>query len=179
MLGLLSCDSDLNDPSINFVGDSIIARWDIDGDFPSYYTHNYGVGGSGLELLNSYNSKFFDTDVVVISGTNDNRNFTNERREEYAQKYLNAILALTNKRIYLFSLLPRKIKGDRENLNEEIATFNLLIYDLVQEIERISYINVYDDFMNGKEIDTQYFCDGLHPNLRGYEILTQKLLQAL
>lgn len=177
--GFLSCDSDLEDPAIDFVGDSIVSRWDINADFPSYYVYNYGVGGSGIDLIISYNSKFRGNDVVVLSGTNDNSQLTDPRRDQYAQKYLSSILDLTDKHIYLFSLLPRNFDGDRAGVNNDIKTFNNLIHELVKDIDRVTYIDVFDEFMKDDDIDYKYFSDGLHPNLFGYEILSQKLLKAL
>lgn len=179
VLGLQSCESDLKDPTIDFVGDSIVARWDINEDFPSYCVYNHGIGGSGIELLNSYRSRFMDNDVVVISGTNDHHYFASDRRNDYAQKYIKAIEALTNKRIYIFSVLPRKFEGDRDHINKDIEAFNMLIKSLVQDIDRITYLDVYNDFMKGSDINYRYYSDGLHPNTIGYEILTQKLLKAL
>lgn len=179
--GLLicSCDSDPADAKIDFVGDSIVARWDINQDFPSYLVYNYGIGGSGIDLLISYDSRFSDDDVVVLSGTNDHSHFKDGAREEYAYRYINAILSLTDRRIYLFSVLPRDFAGDRSNINSDIMAFNRLIQDYVQDIERITYLDVYQDFIKDNKIDMTYFSDGLHPNTIGYEILTQKLLQAL
>lgn len=177
--GWTSCASDMEDPKIDFVGDSIVARWDINQDFPSFYVYNYGVGGSGVELLESYKSKFNGNDVVVLSGTNDNYSLTLDRRDEYAKKYISAILSLTDRRIFLFSVLPRSFDGDRSQINCDIQDFNLQIQNLVRNIGRITYLDVYSDFMKGESIDMRYFSDGLHPNTIGYEILTQKLLEAL
>lgn len=178
-LELSGCASDIADPVIDFVGDSIIARWDINQDFPSYYVYNYGVGGSGIELLKSYDSKFNGNDVVVMSGTNDHPHFSPEKRNEYAMKYLTAVEALTDRRIYLISVLPRKFDGDRNNINSDIKAFNHMIRSLTENYANITYIDVYNDFLKGTDIDPRYYSDGLHPNAMGYEILTQKLLKVL
>lgn len=178
-LGWGACSSDIDDPKIDFVGDSIVARWDINQDFPSYCVYNYGVGGSGIELLNSYKSKFNGQDVVILSGTNDHNSFVIDRRNDYAERYISAILSLTNQHIYLFSVLPRDFNGDRPQINNDIEAFNLLIQEYVEDIDRITYLNVYPDFMKGDEIDMKKYSDGLHLNPIGYEVLTQKLLKAL
>lgn len=175
----VACDSTLSDSTINFVGDSIIARWDINQDFPSYCVYNYGVGGSGIELLESYAHKFSGQDVVVISGTNDNHLLTEEKRENYAQRYISTILSLTNSNIYLFSLLPREFNGDRTSINDDIQAFNAIIQDNVKDIDRVIYIDIYSEFIKSGKINYAYFSDGLHPNSIGYEILTQKLLKEL
>lgn len=179
VLGLTGCESGPDDPVIDFAGDSIIARWDVNQDFPSYCVYNYGVGGSGIELLRSYESKFVGNDVVVLSGTNDNAYFSAASRENYALNYLTAIEALTDRRIYLFSVLPRKFKGDSPDINDNIKAFNQLIKNHIKNNPRITYLDVYDEFLKDNDIDLQYFSDGLHPNVIGYEILTHKLLKSL
>lgn len=169
----------MEDSTIDFVGDSIVARWDINADFPSYYVYNYGVGGSGINLIESYRSKFQGNDVVVLTGTNDNPLFTNSRRKEYAQRYVSSILGLTEKQVYLFSVLPRNFKGDRNEINNDIKEFNNLVYELVKDIDRVTYLDVFEDFMKDGDINYKYFSDSLHPNIFGYEILSQKLLKSL
>ena len=177
--GLASCDSPPADPVINFIGDSIIARWDVNQDFPSYCVYNYGVGGSGIELLESYAGRFTGQDIVVISGTNDNNFLKSGQREQYAEKYISTILSLTDSHIYLFSLLPREFETDRKDINKDIEAFNAIVSHTVKDMERIVYIDVFSDFIKDGKINDAYYCDGLHPNIIGYEILTQKLLKSL
>ena len=117
--------------------------------------------------------------MVVICGTNDNNMLKADKREEYAEKYISAILALTNQRIYLFSILPRDFEGDRTDINTDINEFNAIISDRVLDINQITYIDVFHDFMKEEQINQLYYSDGLHPNSIGYEILTQKLLKVL
>lgn len=176
---LISCDSPQSDPIINFVGDSIVARWDINQDFPSYCVYNHGVGGSGIELLENYSHKFLGQDVVVIAGTNDNNLLIEDQRDDYAKRYLSSVLSLTDHNIYLYSLLPRDFTGDRTNINDDIQAFNAIIRNFVEDIDRVVYIDVFSDFINGGNIDYTYYSDGLHLNSIGYEILTQKLLKEL
>lgn len=173
------CTTDLEDPLMDFVGDSIVARWDVNQDFPSYYVYNYGVGGSGIKLLESYGSKFSGKDIVVISGTNDNHRFIAERRDEYVREYVSVILGMTDKRIFLFSVLPRDFPGDRPEVNNDIEAFNSAVRSQVEKVGRVTYLDVFHEFMDAGSIRHEYFSDGLHPNSIGYEILTQKLLKAI
>lgn len=173
------CDDAPEDPIINFVGDSIIARWDINQSFPSYYVYNDGIGGSGIDLIESYGSKFVDSYVVVMTGTNNNSQFRATQYKEYAERYVSSILQLTNREIFLFSVLPREFPGDKEDINKDIARFNAYVKDRIKNIDRVCYIDAFPDFSKGEGINHMYYSDGLHPNDTGYEILTQKLLKVL
>lgn len=176
---LPSCGENPQDPTIDFVGDSIIARWDINQSFPSYCVYNFGIGGSGIDLIESSTSRFTGNDVVVITGTNNNHLFTPDQIDEYTEKYVEAILALTDGNIFLFSVLPREFPGDRAGINNDIESFNKSVCSHIEGISRIHYIDVYPDFIKDDSINRMYYSDGLHPNSIGYELLTQKLLKAL
>lgn len=174
-----ACGDTPEDSIINFVGDSIIARWDINQSFPSYCVYNDGVGGSGIDLIESYRSKFIGSDVVVITGTNNHNQFRDTQYKEYAERYVSSILQLTDGEIFLFSVLPREFPGDKEDINNDIARFNAYVEASVKNIDRVCYIDAFPDFLKGEGINHMYYSDGLHPNDIGYEILTQKLLKAL
>ncbi len=175
----VGCGDTPEDPVINFVGDSIIARWDINQSFPSYCVYNDGIGGSGIDLIESYESRFIGRDVVVMTGTNNNSQFKATQYKEYAERYVSSILQLTDGKIFLFSVLPREFPGDKEDINRDIARFNAYVKERVKSIDRVYYIDAFPDFSKGEGINHMYYSDGLHPNDTGYEILTQKLLKAL
>lgn len=173
-----SCREDMQqkDPKYNFIGDSIITRWPLDQTFPSQLVYNYGKSGSGITYLEPFAGRFNGEQVVVMMGTNDFPKFYQENIDTYVAHYLQTISALTDKTVYLFSVLPRQFKGDPVDVNIIIALFNDRVKKDISDYPNIKYIDVYDDFLDGDHINYQYYSDGLHLSTYGYEILTSKLI---
>lgn len=171
-----SCENDL-DKAYYFIGDSIIARWPLDETLPSQLVHNYGKSGAGIDYLNDFSGQFFNKDVVVMIGTNDIRMLNNEVIDSYADTYMQTISSLTDKKIYLFSILPRQFNNDNADINEKISLLNSKIKGLLSNYPKVVYIDVYDEFIDGEHINYQYYSDGLHLNTYGYEILSYYLLK--
>lgn len=176
---LSSCSDDVKDARLDFVGDSIVARWDLAEYFPSRLVYNYGKSGAGIEYLESLAGRFAGRNVVVMIGTNNNYLFVEPDREDYARRYVDAITALDAKRVYLYSVLPRDFTSDRDDVNDDIAEFNAVVKHIVESMPAIVYMDVYDDFLHDGKIDFQLYSDKLHLSPYGYEILTKTLLQEL
>lgn len=176
---LSSCSDDVKDARLDFVGDSIVARWDLAEYFPSRLVYNYGKSGAGIEYIESLAGRFAGRNVVVMIGTNNNYLFVESEREDYARKYVDAINALDAKRVYLYSVLPRDFTSDRDDVNDDIAEFNAVVKRMVESIPAIVYMDVYDDFLYDGKIDFQLYSDKLHLSPYGYEILTKTLLHEL
>lgn len=176
---LSSCSDDVKDARLDFVGDSIVARWDLAEYFPSRLVYNYGKSGAGIEYIESLAGRFAGRNVVVMIGTNNNYLFVESEREDYARKYVDAINALDAKRVYLYSVLPRDFTSDRDDVNDDIAEFNAVVKRMVESMPAIVYMDVYDDFLHDGKIDFQLYSDKLHLSPYGYEILTKTLLHEL
>ena len=176
---LSSCSDDVKDARLDFVGDSIVARWDLAEYFPSRLVYNYGKSGAGIEYIESLAGRFAGRNVVVMIGTNNNYLFVEPDREDYARRYVDAITALDAKRVYLYSVLPRDFTSDRDDVNDDIAEFNAVVKHIVESMPAIVYMDVYDDFLHDGKIDFQLYSDKLHLSPYGYEILTKTLLQEL
>lgn len=174
-----SCSDDVKDARLDFIGDSIVARWDLAEYFPSRLVYNYGKSGAGIEYIESLAGRFAGRNVVVMIGTNNNYLFVESEREDYARKYVDAINALDAKRVYLYSVLPRDFTSDRDDVNDDIAEFNAVVKRMVESMPAIVYMDVYDDFLHDGKIDFQLYSDKLHLSPYGYEILTKTLLHEL
>lgn len=173
---LNSCnDMEEGDIRYNFVGDSIINRWPLDECFPSQLVYNYGKSGAGVDYLEEYAGAFIGQDVVVMIGTNDNYKFYFQDIDNYVNHYLETISRLTDKTIYLYSVLPRNHEGDPSDVNSKISLFNDKIKSRLGSYPKIHYIDVFDEFLYKDDANPQYFADGLHPNIYGYEVLSSKL----
>lgn len=167
---MVSCDDSL-DRTLYFTGDSIIARWDLSESFPSYICYNNGKSGAGIGYIESQAGSYTGKDVVVMIGTNDNWMMRTEELEAYATRYVNAVLALNAKKVFLYSVLPRDFGNDRSEVNSDIFKFNHLIDKMVIDKHSIIYLQVYDDFMRDGKPNQQLYNDGLHLSPYGYEIL--------
>ena len=174
---LSSCEEE--DKRLTFIGDSIVARWDLEVSFPSYVVENKGVSGSGIASFENYAHKFSGEDIVVIIGTNDLGRITDETMASYARKYVQQIIATDAHEIYLYSILPRNFKSDSPTVNEKIRELNALIKKEAEGYANIVYIDAFTRFINKDKIEMQYSYDGLHLSPYGYEILSEFLISNL
>ena len=173
----LSCQENLDkDNTYCFVGDSIIARWPIDETLPSQMVYNHGRSGAGIAYIKELTNRFNGNDVVVMIGTNDNYHFYSDDIDSYVETYLGAISKLTDKNIYLYSVLPREFVYDNPDINDKICLFNKKVKNSLADYPRIIYIDVFDEFLYDGHINYQYYSDGLHLNGYGYEILSTYFL---
>lgn len=177
LLGFQACDSDVT--TYNFIGDSIVTRWDLQASFPVLVTRNFGLSGSGVKYLEDKHGRFDGAIVTVLSGTNDYRSVTSSiEAEKYALRYVDAIVGLGASRTYVLSILPRAFSDDNEHTLPTISMINQAISREIRlrENPSIVYLDVYDDFLdkNG-HFNMNLSYDGLHLNPEGYEILTSTL----
>lgn len=175
----MSCNDGKTTLSLDFIGDSIIARWDIDEYFPTWQVYNYGVSGAGIDYIEGNTGRFVGKQVVVVVGTNNINDMGPDRIEKFAERYMSAIKSLGASRVYLYSLHPRNFNSDRSNVNKDVADFNDCIRARVSEVPSIVYIDIYDEFLYEGEPNPRLYYDRLHLNPYGYEILVSALKKAL
>lgn len=174
---LMSGCDDKDIKELYFVGDSIISRWDLDEYFQHYVTNNQGVSGAGIDYIESLGQTETGHDVVVMIGTNNMS--VDLDTEAYANRYVDAIMALDARRVFLYSVLPRDFNGEQEALLPVIKRFNTTVRSLVAGESSVCYIDVYDKFMVGGHIDYGLYYDRLHLTSSGYEILAKALEEKL
>lgn len=172
LISITACHTE-RDNFVAFLGDSIIARWDIEYVFPSHQVKNYGVSGSGIKYLESMKGQFSNKTVVIISGTNDLYLAKESGYDIYSKRYIKALENLNAQKIILFPILPRIQTTDDPKINEKVDQLNSAIKTEVKNSGlNIVYLNgVNEDFLKDGEINMNLFYDGLHPNKYGYEIL--------
>lgn len=173
----VACSFDYEEQGLAFIGDSLVARWDLQEYFPSYKTENYGVSGSGIAHIEDYRGYFAGKDVAVIIGTNDLKRIKSNE-DEYAARYVNAILQLGAENVFLYSIFPRSFKSDSDSINNKIARINNLIKKRIDSAN-VHYIDVFNDLLKGDSIDMQYSYDGLHLSTYGYELISSRLKELL
>jgi len=161
---------DIKPVFIDFVGDSMIERWDLTEYFQSWNVQNYGKSGARIDYIEMLKGRFIYGQIVVNIGINDNEYFSSENREEYASRYINAINELGADKIYLFSVLPCNFNG-----NSNVVAFNNVVKNRVQAKQNIVYIDVYSKFIDNDKIKQDLYCDGIHLSHKGYQVLADAL----
>ena len=71
LMGLVSSCSDDGVSELCFVGDSLVAGWDVKASFPTYVVRNDGVSGARVEDILTWNLDYRDKNVVMLIGTNN------------------------------------------------------------------------------------------------------------
>lgn len=165
--------------SLDFIGDSIIARWDVDEYFRTWQVRNFGVPGAGIDYIEGNAGRFVGKEIVVEIGGNNLNEITPERSERFAERYMSAIEGLGAERVYLYSLTPRNFSSDRSSVNSDVADFNARIRAKVSGMPNIVYVDVYDDFFSEGEPNPKHYIDRIHLSPYGYEILVAALNKAV
>lgn len=173
-----------------FLGDSITDFYDLDNYFDNKYSIvNSGMNGNRVDdILKNMNDSVYrynPSDVVILIGINDIL-YKNSSTDEVTKK----IEKLTKQikkhnpycNIYIQSIYPTNDKWKKEHndsvpdesiLKEKILKINKNIKKYCKE-NKITYINVHDSLVNKDGyLDNKYTNDGLHPNEKGYEIITK------
>ncbi len=169
LLVLISCEQ-INDSVLCFIGDSIVARWDLKESFPNYITENLGHSGAGINYLLECKSHASGKSIIVLIGTNDIDSF----EDGYAERYTSYINSIGAKRTIVISILPRNYSDDDENVNSEILKINTQIKKYVEKYGWI-YVDAYPHMMINNRICESLYTDGLHLSKHGYEILSNSV----
>jgi hypothetical protein len=176
-------DSDMAEDSLilNFLGDSIIDYWENVSDFfPDYNCRNYGWSTKGIDTFLGRVDilSLVDTECVIEIGTNDMKRVINSSSiDSYIEHYVDVLISLDAKRIYLLSLLPRnRAKDGGFDYNKHYPEINTKIEKRVSErMDNVIYIPLYDLFIKEGQINWEYTYDGLHPNKTGYEVMAKAI----
>ena len=156
---------------IDFVGDSITEGYDVKSFYKEYKVANRGISGDTTDmLLTRMEVSAFNLEPKIISlmiGTN-NLDTCMNNYEAILQGFGGH---LPNTKVVVVSILPRR----GEDLCTKIEENNI-------EIEKLStkyaytYVNLYTLFVTDDyKVNESLFKDGLHPNKKGYQLITDNL----
>lgn len=162
-------------PKFAFIGNSHIAYWPLESYFPNWECRNYGVPGEGLEYVESFNKDVADCRVVLQFGTNDLYRLNNENTDDYAERYVKAVRAISSVRTFLFCIFPRNDYMDSMAVNHFIAGLNAKIKKRVAEETGIVYLDVFDRLLLNGRLNPEMTIDDLHLNGAGYRVLARAL----
>ena len=158
ILSLGAC-SEEKEGELCFVGDSLVAGWDVKDAFPTWIVRNDGVSGAKLEEIATWNLNYQDKNVVMLIGTNN--------------------LGLAPRRVFVISILPRNREIDNPHINDYIKELNFALSQMVETLNYGVFLDVYDDFAYEDKMNMNYSLDGLHLNDLGYNILNVRLSKEL
>lgn len=174
-LAVLLAGCQKEDPeTIVFIGDSIIARWDISKEFPVYDIQNKGSSGARLDYIGSLSGRMKGKTVVLLIGTND----SDKWNDAYIEKYGEYVRGLAAREVIVISVLPRLFEGDRPTINDDISVLNNGLMSM-SSLNGWKFLDVYPLFIDGEEIKWNYYSDGLHLSDNGYEILGEQIRNVL
>ena len=172
-----------------FLGDSITEYYDLDKYFPNMPVVNSGVAGDTTEdILDDMKERVYDynpSKVFILIGTNDLRDDKSvEEVVENIKKIIGGIKQ--NKKIaeiYLESIYPvnedikKSVVGLREN--DDINEINNQIEEYAKN-ENITFLNTHELLIDDDGLlNEDYTDDGLHLNDKGYEVVTEEIMEYL
>ena len=175
---------------IVFLGDSITEKWKTicPEFFANSFYINRGIGGQTTpQLLLRFRSDVIELKpnvVVILAGTNDIAENTGFATLEMIIGNLLSMveLAQANKiKVILCSVLPAYDFPWKSGLEPapKIIELNKLIAQLAHAngIVFVNYFSVMTDIRQGLAAD--YSNDGVHPNKKGYQVMTPLILEAI
>ena len=156
---------------IDFVGDSITEGYDVKSFYKGYKVANRGISGDTTDmLLTRMEVSAFDLEPKVINlliGTNNLDTCLNNY-DAILQGFYDR---LPRTKVVVLGILPRR----GEDLCKKIEDINEAIAKLTEKYT-YTYVNLNVLFMSGDyQADESLFKDGLHPNKKGYQLLTDNL----
>lgn len=163
-----SCTKD-DEQVLYFLGDSMIANWDVEAAFPNRITENLGVDGLHVEGLRNANISDMSAEVVVLVGTNDlHGHMSDDELTSYSDIYEKEICQIGGGRIFVISVLPTSDKDK----NRIIETFNREMCQRLKQYMNVTFIDCHNAFLDEDGGIKEYlFRDGLHLNDYGYILL--------
>ncbi len=156
---------------IDFVGDSITERYNLEKYYPNYKVANRGISGDTTDMLLTrmeISSILLEPKVInLLIGTN-NLNTCMNNYEYILQGFKNN---LPNTKVVVNSILPRR----GVEYYQKIINNNNKIKALA-EAYGYTYVDLYPNFMKNGKLNEMLFADGLHLNSKGYQIMSDVLL---
>ena len=172
-----------------FLGDSITDYYDLDKYYEGLPVVNSGISGNTTEdILNDMKGRVYNynpSKVFLLIGTNDLIHDVSV--DDIVSNIEKIISNIKDNRpqaeIYVESVYPVN-----DDLDEDMVDVrnNDDIMDINEKIEKYcddnnyTYINMYDKLLDDDgNFNEEFTDDGLHPNSRGYEVITEEIKKYL
>ncbi|HZE73208.1 MAG TPA: SGNH/GDSL hydrolase family protein [Pyrinomonadaceae bacterium] len=187
-----------NEKRVVFMGDSITDSWDNPnngGFFPGKPYINRGISGQTTpQMLIRFRRDVIDLEprvVVILAGTNDLAGNTGPTTLEAIEDNLSSMVELArlqNIRVVLSSLLPvsdyelrdgKPIIQTVRRPPEKIKELNQWMKEYAVR-NHLTYLDYYSAMVDDKGFfKDELSNDGLHPNVRGYEVMNSLVEAAI
>lgn len=173
-----------------FMGNSITESWvNIN---PGFFSENNfigrGIGGqTSPQMLIRFMTDVVELNpevVVILAGTNDiagNTGFTSEEMITNNIKAMAQLATANGIEVVLSSILPVYDYAWRPGLEpvQKIASINSWLKHFAEENGHI-YLDYYAAMIDEKKgLSKEYSEDGVHPNLKGYQVMEQLAIAAV
>ena len=181
-------------PNVVFFGDSITDYYDLDKYFPNVKKVNSGISGNRTWDLKDdmYNRlyRYNPSKIVLLIGIN-NYLYENSSVETVVDDIKeignNIHKELPNSEIIIQSIYP--VNDDWQLNHNEVPQSDTLTKKIIDSNDKIKkyceeknyiYIDMFKELSDDNcEFKREYTDDGLHPNEKGYEKITQKIKKYL
>ena len=172
-----------------FLGDSITDYYDLDKYYEGLPVVNSGISGNTTEdILNDMKGRVYNynpSKVFLLIGTNDLiHDVSVDDIVSNIERIINEINSNEPQaEIYVESVYPVNDDLDEDMVdvrnNDDIMDINEKIKKYCDDND-YTYINMYDKLLDDDgNFNEEYTDDGLHPNSRGYEVITDELKKYL
>jgi len=166
---------------ILFIGDSLTEWFDLDHYFPGLDIINEGIAGDTtygvLERIDDIMVRPADK-IFLMIGINDVFNgFIKEDIVENQQLIIEDIRTQsTHSELIVQSLLPlnESMLGSPNYLNRLVRYINKKLQEQCEAL-KITYLDLYTDFLYEGEMNREYTTDGGHLSEEGYNLWAKKI----
>ena len=137
-----------------------------------------------LERLQDNALNIAPKNIVILVGTNDlSRKISADVICDNISKAIDESKKANVKNIVICSLLPvnKSVNSNMVGIrkNNDIKAINAMLKDLCEQ-KQVAFVDLYSPLQdNDGNFDKQYTYDGLHPNAKGYVVITNALKKAL
>ena len=171
-----------------FLGDSITDFYDLDKYYDNFPVVNSGVSGNTTDdILNDMKNRVYSynpSKVFLLIGTNDL--IYDKSIDDIVSNIKKIIEEIKENKpqveIYLESIYPVNKKINKDMVaarnNKDIKKINKKLNEYCEN-GNCTYIDIYNILIDGENFSQEYTDDGLHPNDKGYEVITRELKKYL
>jgi lysophospholipase L1-like esterase len=167
--------------SILFIGDSLTEWFNLDTHFPETAIVNEGIAGDTtfglLERIDDIMA-IPAASIFLMIGINDILN--GYRKADIIENYqllIEEIRIQSNHSVLVIqSILPvnESMLGSPAPFNRRISDINAAIKEYCDDCG-ITYLNLYNSFLEGNELNRLFTTDGAHLSQAGYRLWAEKL----
>jgi lysophospholipase L1-like esterase len=171
-----------------FLGDSITANWTKAPEiwaknYAPLHAVNFGIGGDRTQhvlwrITNGELDGIHPKVCVLMIGTNNSNSDSAESIADAITKIVSIVREKTGAKVLLLAVFPRDHTGATHDTPVEMETIHAINERIAKldDGKNVRYLDISQKFMgpDGK-LDHSLFSDGLHPNVKGYQIWTDSM----